>query len=454
MEKIYMEDSSNSQSSQSSQSSNKDYKRQFKISVILSFVVAFFAIYSLIACGISQVSYAAPTDGIGSGTEASEIKFYDSDNSVVVNAGTGNAFNVPVYYTTVNENNVSIFCVEPQADIPTIYSGDSTDNSYVIDYYLTDNNAVNYGLLTMLDKFYNEDGSDVDLFTTMSELSSYDTTVLAGNERAILNSFIKQASVWLYMTEKLGGPVDDGSDLNRLTSTEYSALTGSNGTLLIKIGTSSSHSLPSNTAIFTAIRSLVNQAKNASSYFSVKLNVLSELSKRDDGDYQIGYSIANTPNSLEVNSYDISVVDSSNNEVLSSSNYRIVDAEGNTIENNKIICNSGSACINQFYVIISKDYISEKNKTYEFNVGISANVKTFKGAVYRNVLDSDSVHLQKIVTVTGTSRDVSSGASFQIVTSEDTGMTTAQTIYFIGLVVLLCGIGIVYANAKPAESKQ
>ena len=32
-------------------------------------------------------------------------------------------------------------------------------------------------------------------------------------------------------------------------------------------------------------------------------------------------------------------------------------------------------------------------------------------------------------------------------------MSTAQTIYFIGLIVLLCGVGIVYANAKPAESK-
>ena len=37
--------------------------------------------------------------------------------------------------------------------------------------------------------------------------------------------------------------------------------------------------------------------------------------------------------------------------------------------------------------------------------------------------------------------------------SPDTGMTTAQTIYFIGLIVLLCGVGIIYANAKPVEEK-
>ena len=31
-------------------------------------------------------------------------------------------------------------------------------------------------------------------------------------------------------------------------------------------------------------------------------------------------------------------------------------------------------------------------------------------------------------------------------------MSAAQTIYFIGLIVLLCGVGIVYANAKPIEN--
>ena len=46
------------------------------------------------------------------------------------------------------------------------------------------------------------------------------------------------------------------------------------------------------------------------------------------------------------------------------------------------------------------------------------------------------------------------GDAFNIVGSPDTGMNAAQTIYFIGLIVLLCGLGIVYANTKPVESKQ
>ena len=35
----------------------------------------------------------------------------------------------------------------------------------------------------------------------------------------------------------------------------------------------------------------------------------------------------------------------------------------------------------------------------------------------------------------------------------DTGVTAAQTIYFIGLIILLSGVGIIYANVKPAENK-
>ena len=45
-------------------------------------------------------------------------------------------------------------------------------------------------------------------------------------------------------------------------------------------------------------------------------------------------------------------------------------------------------------------------------------------------------------------------AGVELVFAPDTGMNTTQTIYFIGLIVLLCGVGIVYANAKPVQVKQ
>ena len=61
---------------------------------------------------------------------------------------------------------------------------------------------------------------------------------------------------------------------------------------------------------------------------------------------------------------------------------------------------------------------------------------------------------QKVVTVTGATKDVSSGTEVEFIGTPNTGMNAAQTIYFIGLIILLCGVGIVYANARPVKSKQ
>ena len=67
---------------------------------------------------------------------------------------------------------------------------------------------------------------------------------------------------------------------------------------------------------------------------------------------------------------------------------------------------------------------------------------------------NENTGINNVVTVTGDTMDVSGGLSIEIVGAPDTGMNTAQTIYFIGLIVLLCGVGIVYANAKPVDARQ
>ena len=61
---------------------------------------------------------------------------------------------------------------------------------------------------------------------------------------------------------------------------------------------------------------------------------------------------------------------------------------------------------------------------------------------------------QKLILLDEEEKPDQKGIDFDIVGVPDTGMNAAQTIYFIGLIVLLCGVGIVYANTKPVESKQ
>ena len=62
--------------------------------------------------------------------------------------------------------------------------------------------------------------------------------------------------------------------------------------------------------------------------------------------------------------------------------------------------------------------------------------------------------LQKVITVTSSTTLTGDATTMEVTGVPDTGVSSAQTIYFVGLIVLLCGVGIVYANAKPVQVKQ
>ena len=58
---------------------------------------------------------------------------------------------------------------------------------------------------------------------------------------------------------------------------------------------------------------------------------------------------------------------------------------------------------------------------------------------------------QTVTTVQFNRNSKDSGKDFDLAPAPDTGISAGQTIYFVGLIVLLCGVGIIYANAKPTQ---
>ena len=67
------------------------------------------------------------------------------------------------------------------------------------------------------------------------------------------------------------------------------------------------------------------------------------------------------------------------------------------------------------------------------------------------------VERQKVAFVGTVTQHINKGIviPFDIdVPTEDTGITAAQSVYFIGLIILLAGVGIIYANIKPREVKE
>ena len=102
----------------------------------------------------------------------------------------------------------------------------------------------------------------------------------------------------------------------------------------------------------------------------------------------------------------------------------------------------------KFYIRVPINKVNENNKTIKFSV--TGSFTTLEGNYYK------ATGAQTIATVQTVTSNVQTGAEIPLNYTPDvpdTGLSTAQTVYFIGLIVLLSGIGIIYANVKPSESK-
>ena len=75
----------------------------------------------------------------------------------------------------------------------------------------------------------------------------------------------------------------------------------------------------------------------------------------------------------------------------------------------------------------------------------------YEGIRYKVQNNDDS---QEVTTVQFANKVDQDGTNFDLAPAPDTGISAGQTIYFVGLIVLLCGVGIIYANAKPKAQAQ
>lgn len=98
----------------------------------------------------------------------------------------------------------------------------------------------------------------------------------------------------------------------------------------------------------------------------------------------------------------------------------------------------------EFYVRVPVDKVTQSLQ--ELQIEVSGHFNTFQTNDYGENSN------QMVISVDDATRIFVKGTDYDLVGTPDTGMSAAQTIYFIGLIVLLCGVGIVYANAKPIEN--
>ena len=384
----------------------KQKQQQMNFSVILSFTLAILSIFTIGTFAIvnnqgSGVSYAAPVP------DSFKLTIPDTNGTenlagiTSYTAAGDEAINVPMYYAnTVGDAN-HVFCIE--------LNQDWEDGSQ----YAKTDLADDAGLMYIMNNSY---ASGVPITGGQKEVEIWAT----------------QAAIWLYKAERYPNEAKykfgDGSETEGTTKMKMKSAITNASKFILRGGPNSGDSITA-TDESQKVINLVNKALQAEA-ISMKVSAANDQMKQtSDGKYYQTalITVAGTPaNSLQ--SYDVTIsgVDG----------VKLVD------ENGAEMAHTNIAAGKKFYLRIPASSVNGQAKTLK--VGVNGNFKAY--SYYTSAGKQ---------TVIGPGNLVKPGGiDFEITGSPDTGMNAAQTIYFIGLIVLLCGVGIVYANAKPVESKQ
>ena len=413
MEKIYEE--------KSSQRSKKN-----SLSLVLSFVVAIFAIVSLIAVGFNQISYAAEDEGkltvkfgkVSDPTHPGET----TEAGVLATAGSDTIYAALMFTDTddVTTAKDPIFCIQhgknASADPDAYTSGGEVYDDNGLIYILNQSKVLGGpGIVTNIDSLKYTSGS---------------TASLNDVDKKALEMYATQIAIWKYMDEKYSDTAH-----GEISASEMAALTGKAS--LRSVSNPMLEMYPATTSFYdTYVARVVAAAKTATNAKTVKAVLASEsIGLVGDSDiYQTDkISVVANPSQDLVGYYvDLYGLDGA----------YLVDKDGN-----KKTSLDKFAPNDIFYIRVPSSKIKDNNKTVK--VQITGEFTNYVGGEYYMAGRDD----QAIVKVTNENYRVWNEASIDFMVTPPTGMTTAQTIYFIGLIVLLCGVGIIYANAKPVEEK-
>ncbi len=411
MEKLYMNDKK---------------KKKIKIdgTSLLSFGVAIFAIVSLIAAGFNQISFALPAveDPLPDNFKTKE--FSSATDMLFSDTWTGRQ--IDMHFAIVDGKNIPVFCLQQSVS----FADDSQ-------YYKKSEEPINdAGLLYLMANLYPN--------VTMSPSYPIQNAQLNNNHQ--IETWITQAAIWYYLTSTSTEPQYNAltsDDLNKIKNTHAIGFTRSVLTPAQMTGyTSYDHTLfDSYTVNSKSINKLIEEAIAKKGSPATEMNVVSDenYSISEDGKYYFS-SVINVQGSVSDPSlgtykgFSVVISNAPDGTI-------ITDENGGEIKNL-----DNMAPGTKFLIRVPADKIKEAT---QISISVNGNFETYSGNRYSAGADT-----QEITTVKLVSNVVGTGYSFEIAPAPDTGITTTSTIFFVGLIVLVCGIGIVYANAKPVENQQ
>ena len=390
-------------------SQNNSQKGMYRFSIVLSFAVAIFAMVTLGMAGIvinqgTGVSYAAPVT-----SDEFALK-YGKRYKITPSSGNTSAMNILNYYAgSVSEAN-RVYCIERAYD--------TSDNEAFAkggargDRDLTDD----AGLVYLL---------NIDASTNnFSGLQPFD------DDAKVAQGMIVQAAIWKYLAAKYSdAPFQLRDGDATIMNTEGVTMTPINAE-----GTAVDGNVLNIPHFKGTIDTLVANA-NAATLPTITVSKESDaISLTEDEKYyqSAAISVVGSPSS-SFTGYDAALAG--------------IDGAFAVDENGNELTLTNVDASKKFYIRIPAEKVT---KTVQ-KVTVNVTGHFSASAVQYYVSKSNEGH-QRLASVTSGNKN--GGEEVEFVGTDDTGMNTAQTIYFIGLIVLLCGVGIVYANARPIESKQ
>ena len=390
-------------------------------SVVLSFVVAIFAVFSLAVFGIvtnqgTSISYAAGEGDLPDSFTFNLLKYNGKDFQIVGNNGSAayNGFGVPMYIVNSDAANPA-FCVQYNT---TAGTGKSRSKGAAID---------DYGLLYLLNNSY---------------ANGVTVTNATGTNAKYVEGWVTQTAIWMYLYEKNKPASTAASDVNYISSEDITAIKNATSLAIVDEDLNTTAIYTSSEKIYDKyVKPLVDAAKSATDTATLTASFASgDATTSEDGNYKFSpkATVTGDPSS-KFTGYKLTV----NSDIEGAV---IVGEDGNVISADTVLTPGTN-----FYVRVPVDKLTKEEKLVKITVNGTFN--TLTGNFYTTgETDSSGKPLQTVVSVKATERVISKGIEVGFV--HDTGMNKVQIIYFIGLIVLLCGVGIVYANAKPVQVKE
>lgn len=394
-------------------------KKNKKIAIILFVLAVLFLLGVFLLIRINKTSYAIPDEdySLGDSFVLSNSNYTLISNDVSLNGeSTVSGFPVVKHYT---ENGDLLFSlqVNKNIDFKAIYN--------------KKNKISDYGLLYVM-------------------ANSYPNKNLTDANGEVLNSdfqtWISQVAIWLYLyyAELEDNGVVLVSSSNYLTDHEIYSMTHGREVIIKSQDSNNGKSfttLGDDTIYETYIEKLVNNALSArkNSTKSLKINLESEdIFLTDDSKYYQTslISVVGSP-SDNFNGYDLEITNAPDGTI-------VILEDGKQLEDL-----TNLSVTDKFYLRVPKNNVDENNKS--ITIKVIGSFKNYAGNYYEA---DNSQTMTRVEFVNNNWEDSLKINLNQAVSSLDTNKNISQIIYLMGIIILLCGLCIIYLVIKKRSLKK